>query len=100
MIELHGFTKGQSGGQRVLFSNEKLCRLHDQTGTNASGANTNPLNLTVSANMTNRLQIGVPQALRLVIGVAYIIANMRRFSTEFTYPAHDKTSFPSESIAK
>jgi hypothetical protein len=50
--------------------------------------------------MTNRLQIGIPQALRLVISVANIIAYLRGFPTEFTYPAHNKTSFLSRSIVE
>jgi hypothetical protein len=56
------------------------------------------MDLTVSANVTNRLQVGVPQAFCLVIGVAYIIAHLRDLPTEFAYPAHDKVSFPSDSI--
>jgi hypothetical protein len=83
-----------------LLSNGHLGGFHDQAGANASGANTNPLHLTVSADVTNRLQIGVPQALRLVISVAYIIAHLRGLPTEFTYPAHDEVSFPPISIAE
>ena len=50
--------------------------------------------------MTNRLQIGIPQAFRLVIGVAHIIANLGCFPAEFTFPTHEKASFPIDSVAR
>jgi hypothetical protein len=50
--------------------------------------------------MTNRLQVGIPHALRLVVCVAHIIANMGYFPAEFTYPTHEKASFRLETNTK
>jgi hypothetical protein len=43
--------------------------------------------------MANRLQVRVPEAFCLVVGVAHIIAHMGDFPTELTFPAHGKASF-------
>jgi hypothetical protein len=82
-----------------IQQSERLSRLDDQTGANATGADAKPAHLAVSANMTNRLQIGIPQAFRLVIGVTHIIANVGCLPAEFTFPTHEKASFPIESVA-
>ncbi len=48
--------------------------------------------------MADRLQVGVPDAFRLVICVTHIIANLGGFPAEFTFPAHEAASFLLESI--
>jgi hypothetical protein len=76
-----------------MVSSEKLNRLYDQTGANAAGANADSMHLAVFADMADRLQIGIPQAFRFVVCMAYIIANLGCFPAEFTFPAHDDVSF-------
>ena len=72
---------------------EKLNRFYDQTGADATGANADSMHPAVFADMADRLQIGVPQAFRLVVCVAHVIANLGCLPAEFTFPAHDDVSF-------
>jgi hypothetical protein len=47
-------------------------------------------------HMTHILQVGIPDALGFVVRMADIVADMRRFAAEFTYPAHEYTILSSK----
>ena len=44
--------------------------------------------------MANTLQVGIPHALGLIVGVTDIVAYHRRFAAKVTLLAHDLLSFP------
>jgi len=80
-------------GTQARYRACQLGRLNHQTGADTTSANANSAYLTVFADMANRLQVGIPQALRLIVGVAHVVADVGDFSTEITFPAHGKASF-------
>ena len=80
-------------GDRMWWSEVEEKRVKDQTGANTTSANANSAHLTVFANVANRLQIRIPEAFCLVVGVAHIVADVGGFPAELTFPAHGKASF-------
>jgi len=78
-------------GWAVLCGEQNSGRFHDQAGANTARANADAAYPPVSFPMTHSLQVGIPYAFGLVIGVADVIAFVRCFSAKFTRP-HD--SFP------
>jgi hypothetical protein len=58
------------------------------SGTNTTGANGHPFDLTGSQLGPNRLQVGHETTFALVVGVAHIVSNLGSFSTDFTYFGH------------
>lgn len=65
-----------------------------QAGPDAAGANANAPHGAIGSDVTDVLQIRQPDALRLVIGMAHVVAYLRRLSAKLTFPAHWVGSFP------
>jgi hypothetical protein len=66
----------------------KSGRLHDEPGSNAAGAHTLALDQAVLSNMSDGLQVRVPDPLGLIVGMADIVAYLRSLSAEVTLAAH------------
>jgi len=63
-------------------------RLRYETGSNTARANLDPPNRPIFSHMPNLLQVGVPDALGLVVGMTDVVAHVRRLSAEFAC-SHD-----------
>ncbi len=74
-------------------SSAALSRFDDQACADASCANTYLAHGSLFTHVTHRLQIGQPDTLGLVVGMTDVVARMRLFSTELTFPAHVKGPF-------
>ncbi len=57
------------------------------TRTYACGTHTDPAALSVYQS-ANPLQIGIPAAVRFVVGVAYIVSETRTLATDLTFSCH------------
>jgi hypothetical protein len=64
--------------------------LHHKAGPNAAGTRTNSFNGPVRADMPYLLEIGIPDALGLVICVADVISDMGCLPAELTNSAHNQ----------
>jgi hypothetical protein len=71
-----------------------------QSRPDAARTDADPPNRSVFVRVTNRLKVGQPQALGLVVGVADVVAHVGHFSTKFTFPAHDLVFLSSSNASR
>ncbi len=74
---------------RTIFSGW----LHHETGADAPRARTHALHRPIRAHMPHLLEVGVPDSLGLIVGVADIISHGWSFPAEFTNSAHYSDPF-------
>ncbi len=68
-----------------------LDRLYHEAGPDAAGACADPLYRAVRADMPYLLEVGIPDALRFIVGVADVVPDVGRLAAEFANSAHDSS---------
>ncbi len=70
--------------RRKYSQKQQSGRLHDDSRTYASRTGLDPPDRAVRLHVAHLLEIGIPDAFGFIVGVAYVVANMRGFAAEFT----------------